>query len=108
MPLSAVFVNHSSIRPNHLNNGVMITGQSNLHIRKLDVSLKRTEWADLIFNAQSTALNLATTSLQGKPAILFASFPVMHGSGLLTYFSPCVWSLLLPLAMPYISTADGN
>jgi cytochrome c-type biogenesis protein len=107
VPLSAAFVNHPRIRPTHLPNGVTTSERSNLHIRKQDVSLKMTEWADLIFNAQSAASNLAKTSLEGDPANLFSSLPVMYGAGLLTSVSPCVWGLL-PLTMSYISTAAGE
>ena len=63
-------------------------------------------WEELVFNAQSAASSLASTSLQ-DPSNLFSSIPVMYGAGLLTSVSPCVWGLL-PLTISYISTAAGE
>lgn len=61
-----------------------------------------------MFNAESAAGALASTSLQGgTPNSLLASLPVMYAAGLLTSVSPCVWGLL-PLTLTYISQAAGE
>lgn len=70
-------------------------------------SLRMLSWEGFIFDAQSAANNMATTSLQGDPSNLLSSIPVMYGAGLLTSVSPCVWGLL-PLTMSYISNAAGE
>jgi cytochrome c-type biogenesis protein len=62
---------------------------------------------DIIFNAESTASSLASSSLQNDPGNLLVSLPIMYGAGLLTSVSPCVWGLL-PLTVSYISQAAGE
>lgn len=68
--------------------------------------LKMMNWEDIMFNAQSTASSMASTSLD-DPSNIASSIPIMYGAGLLTAFSPCVWGLL-PLTISYISTAAGE
>lgn len=71
-----------------------------------DVSTAMASFEDFVFNAQSAASSLASTSLE-DPSNILASIPVMYGAGLLTSVSPCVWGLL-PLTMSYISAAAGE
>ena len=68
--------------------------------------LNMIEWESVVFNAESTANELARFSLE-DPSNLFTSLPIMYGAGLLTSVSPCVWGLL-PLTISYISTAAGE
>lgn len=70
------------------------------------VCLNMISWEDLVYQSQSAASQLASTSLQNDPSNLLSSLPIMYGAGLLTSLSPCVWGLL-PLTMTYISTAAG-
>lgn len=58
---------------------------------------------DIIYNAQSTANNLAATSLSST-TVSITSLAVLYFAGLLTSFSPCSLGLL-PLTMSYISNA---
>lgn len=60
---------------------------------------------DLVYNAQSTASSLATSSLYSASSP--ASLVVLYFAGLLTSFSPCSLGLL-PLTISYISSAAGE
>lgn len=73
---------------------------------------------DIIYNAQSTASNMATSSLStftssdptagiGAFTASITSLAILYFAGLLTSFSPCSLSLL-PLTMSYISSAAGD
>jgi cytochrome c-type biogenesis protein len=68
--------------------------------------LKMGNWEDLVFQAQTVASSLVSTSLQ-DPSNVVSSIPVIYGAGLLTSVSPCVWGLL-PLTISYISAAAGE
>jgi cytochrome c-type biogenesis protein len=71
----------------------------------LKLGIPLDSWGDIVFNAQSVARNLASTSLNDNN--LFTSLSILYFAGLLTSLSPCVWGLL-PLTMSYISTAAGE
>jgi hypothetical protein len=45
--------------------------------------LKMMNWEDIMFNAQSTASSMASTSLD-DPSNIASSIPIMYGAGLLT------------------------
>lgn len=80
--------------------------QSISHSRTDVLGLGIGNWEDIVFNAQTAASSLASTSLQ-DPSNVVSSIPVIYGAGLLTSVSPCVWGLL-PLTISYISTAAGE
>ena len=61
---------------------------------------------DLIFSAQSTASNLASSTMSSS-SITPLSLIIMYFAGILTSISPCSLGLL-PLTMSYISTAAGE
>ena len=61
---------------------------------------------EIIYNAGSTANDLATSSLSSDHNLL-QTLPLLYAAGLLTSVSPCVWGLL-PLTMSYISNAAGE
>lgn len=60
---------------------------------------------DLIYSAQSTASDLASTSLTSTTSL--TSLSILYIAGLLTSFSPCSLGLL-PLTVSYISNAAGE
>jgi len=65
---------------------------------------------DLIYNAQSSASELASYAIKGTTdsgTSSLASLAILYFAGLLTSFSPCSLGLL-PLTVSYISTAAGE
>jgi len=65
---------------------------------------------DLVYNAQSSASELASFTIKGASesgTSSLASLAILYVAGLLTSFSPCSLGLL-PLTVSYISTAAGE
>ncbi len=62
---------------------------------------------DIIYQAQSTALQLTSTSILSTSSTSLSSLAVLYFAGLLTSFSPCSLGLL-PLTISYISNATGE
>ena len=63
---------------------------------------------DLIYKAQSTASNLADSTMKSPASATSASsLAILYFAGLLTSFSPCSLGLL-PLTVSYISNAAGE
>ena len=104
MPIFVLVANHINRSSAFVNQPVSMPNIP--RTQSLDAALKMTNWEEMVFNAQTAASSLASSSLQ-DPSNLFSSLPVMYGAGLLTSVSPCVWGLL-PLTMSYISTAAGE
>ena len=103
--LSTALLNPSGVRPSCRRYAASLSRSTNVYRQR------RTElyftFEEIVFNAESTANALASTSLKGDPSNLLSSLPIMYGAGLLTSVSPCVWGLL-PLTMSYISQAAGE
>lgn len=62
---------------------------------------------DIIYQAQSTALQLTSASILSTSSTSLSSLAVLYFAGLLTSFSPCSLGLL-PLTISYISNATGE
>jgi len=81
------------------------TSSSVTSLQALDF-LSGFNFEDLIFSAQSSASNLAASTMSST-SITPLSLIIMYFAGTLTSISPCSLGLL-PLTMSYISTAAGE
>jgi len=67
---------------------------------------------DLIYNAQSSASNMASSAMApllsaGSSSLSIGSLAILYAAGLLTSFSPCSLGML-PVTISYISSAAGE